>query len=118
MPSDSHRAIGQKGRASLAALYLRKGMKETLTLGRRAAFGWRHLRVGVLAFNEPASGTRRTFAIGKKLGEGGYSTIWRVHEWQPDGSERQFAVKRIIIDAKVVLGFFFILLALVMLPKM
>ena len=100
MPSDSHRAIGQKGRASLAALYLRKGMKETLTLGRRAAFGWRHLRVGVLAFNEPASGTRRTFAIGKKLGEGGYSTIWRVHEWQPDGSERQFAVKRIIIDAK------------------
>ena len=56
------------------------------------------MRAGVLAFQ---SGTeRRTFAIGKKLGEGGYSTIWKVHEWQPDGSEKQFAVKRVILDRR------------------
>ena len=34
------------------------------------------------------------------MGEGGYSTIWRVHEWQPDGSEKQFAVKRVILDRR------------------
>ena len=77
---------------------VRKALKEASAIKRRAAFGWRHMRAGVLAFQ---SGTeRRTFAVGKKLGEGGYSTIWRVHEWQPDGSEKQFAVKRVILDRR------------------
>lgn len=83
---------------------IKKSLKEVAVLRRRAAFGWRHLSSGVLVFRERANdveggeGGRRTFAIGKKLGEGGYSTIWRVHEWQPDGSETQFAVKRVIVD--------------------
>ena len=77
---------------------LRKALKEAKLLKRRATFGWRHLRTGVLTFQSGDS--RRTFAVGKKLGEGGYSTIWKVHEWQPDGSERQFAVKRVILDRK------------------
>lgn len=84
--------------SSHAALLITRALKEAAAYGRRATFGWRHLRAGVLIFEDLAAGTRRTFAVGKKLGEGGYSTIWRVHEWQPDGSERQFAVKRCIID--------------------
>ena len=34
------------------------------------------------------AGWARTFAIGKKLGEGGYSTIWRVHGGSPMGRRR------------------------------
>ena len=78
--------------------FLRKAIKEAAVLSRRAKFGWRHLSSGSLAFQSGSE--QRTFAIGKKLGEGGYSTIWRVHEWQPDGSERQFAVKRVILDRR------------------
>ena len=90
-PPGGHRTL--EARASAA---IRKALKEATVLKRRATFGWRHLRAGVLVFQ--SSGSRRTFAVGKKLGEGGYSTIWRVHEWQPDGSERQFAVKRVILN--------------------
>ena len=78
--------------------FLPKAIKEAAVLSRRAKFGWRHLSSGSLAFQSGSE--QRTFAIGKKLGEGGYSTIWRVHEWQPDGSERQFAVKRVILDRR------------------
>ena len=83
-----------------AAAVIKKALKEATILGRRATFGWRHLRAGVLSFQATTEtgGVCRTFAIGKKLGEGGYSTIWLVHEWQPDGSERQLAVKRCILD--------------------
>ena len=85
-----------------AAAVIKKGLKEVAIMGRRARFAWRHLSAGVLIFQEAreSGGGQRTFAIGRKLGEGGYSTIWSVHEWQPDGSERQFAVKRVILDRK------------------
>ena len=81
---------------------LTKGLREIRGLSRRATFRWRHLRAGVLIFQESQEqgGGQRTFAISRKLGEGGYSTIWRVHEWQPDGAERQFAVKRVLFDSR------------------
>lgn len=56
-----------------------KALKEAATLGRRATYSWRKWTGnGVLVFDDSMSGTRRIFAIGKKLGEGGYSTIWQV----------------------------------------
>ena len=92
---------GQATLEARASAFIRKALKEATVLGRRATFGWRHLRAGVLDFQTTgAEGSRRTFAIGKQFGEGGYSTIWRVHEWQPDGTEKQFAVKRVILDRR------------------
>lgn len=37
--------------------------------------------------------------VGKQLGEGGYATVWRVLEREPDGKTRQLAVKRIVYHA-------------------
>lgn len=36
--------------------------------------------------------------VGKQLGEGGYATVWRVIEREPDGKTRQLAVKRIVYN--------------------
>ena len=92
---------GAPARRSVAVATVRKAVREVGVLGRRAQFAWRQ-RAGVLVFQEgPSSGgSQRSFAIGKKLGEGGYSTIWTVHEWQPDASERQYAVKRVVVDRR------------------
>lgn len=94
---DESEKISAKGKA---AAMLSKTLKECVVIGRRARFSWRRMRAGVLVFKESREmgGGQRVFAIGKKLGEGGYSTIWLVHEWQPDGSERQYAVKRVLVN--------------------
>ena len=64
---------------SRAATLMTKALKEAATLGRRATYSWRKWTGnGVLVFDDSMSGTRRIFAIGKMLGEGGYSTIWQV----------------------------------------
>ena len=96
---EDSRSVTQRTRREKASSMVQKSLKELRVMRRRVAFGWRHLKAGVLVFQD-GGGQRRTFAVGKKLGEGGYSTIWRVHEWQPDGSEWQCAVKRIILDRK------------------
>ena len=96
---EDSRSVTQRTRREKASSMVQKSLKELRVMRRRVAFGWRHLKAGVLVFQD-GGGQRRTFAVGKKLGEGGYSTIWRVHEWQPDGSEKQFAVKRVILDRR------------------
>ena len=96
---EDSRSVTQRTRREKASSMVQKSLKELRVMRRRVAFGWRHLKAGVLVFQD-GGGQRRTFAVGKKLGEGGYSTIWRVHEWQPDGSETQFAVKRVILDRR------------------
>jgi hypothetical protein len=95
--TDESEKLSSKGKA---AAMLSKTLKECVVIGRRARFSWRRMRAGVLVFKESREmgGGQRVFAIGKKLGEGGYSTIWLVHEWQPDGSERQYAVKRVLVN--------------------
>ena len=56
----------------------------------------RHRRLVFLG----ADGTgRKLLIVGKQLGEGGYATVWRVIEREPDGKTREMAVKRVVFDA-------------------
>jgi len=41
---------------------------------------------------------RTLLVVGKQLGEGGYATVWRVIEREPDGKTRDLAVKRVVFD--------------------
>ena len=70
--------------------------KEALKTLRRAKYEMKRLRSARLHFSGPHG--ERSFTIGKQLGEGGYATIWRVHERQPDCSEVRYAVKRVVFD--------------------
>ena len=72
-------AAGSATLEARASAVMRKALKEVAILGRRAKYGWRHLHAGVLAFQTSAEAgggaMRRTFAVGKKLGEGGYGVV-------------------------------------------
>ena len=50
-----------------------------------------------LVFIEQGWDGRRELLLGSRLGEGGYSTVWRVRELQPDGRSSTLVVKRAII---------------------
>ncbi len=51
-----------------------------------------------LVFIEQGGDGRRELLLGSRLGEGGYSTVWRVRELQPDGRSSTLVVKRAIIS--------------------
>ena len=68
-----------------AARWLAKRVKEAKLLPARGVHSLHRFRKGTLTFSS-AGEAPRTFVIAGKLAEGGYSTIWRVLEWQPDGS--------------------------------
>ena len=69
----SHRPAEEQPPTEIrTSAFVRRAFKEAALLGRRASYGWRHLHAGMLSFQSPDDGgARRTFAIGKKLGEGG-----------------------------------------------
>ncbi|KAL1526178.1 hypothetical protein AB1Y20_014906 [Prymnesium parvum] len=50
-----------------------------------------------LVFKEADGTMRRLLVVGKQIAEGGYSTLWRVIERQPDGKILEYAVKRLLI---------------------
>ena len=66
---------------------------------RSSALEFRRARAGSLTFHQPGGAGPRMFVVGSKLGEGGYSTIWKVYERQPDGGLVSYAVKRVLLDA-------------------
>ena len=81
--------------------FAKKLAKEVGKAGKSAAYKARRFRSAKLTFGTDGGeggSHSRTFAITRKLGEGGYSTIWSVRERQPDGAEMEYAVKRVLID--------------------
>ena len=86
-----------RGTKQVAKEVLTKTLKEAVRVKRLAGYRFRKAQVGTLTFSSGGADSR-TFVIGKKLGEGGYSTIWKAYELQPDGGHRMFAVKRIVVD--------------------
>ena len=98
MPAASSDEVqGAKSR-TLAAEVIIRGLKGSLRLRHAGALQYRRVRSGSLTFHQQGGIGSRTFVIGDKLGEGGYSTIWRVYEKQPDGNHQAYAVKRVLID--------------------
>lgn len=70
--------------------------------GRVLAQRVRNYRREVISCEEVGADGRvervRTFTVHKQVGEGSYSTVMKVCEWQPDGRAHIYAMKRILYD--------------------
>tara|TARA_B100000524_G_scaffold161856_1_gene82495 strand:+ start:106 stop:447 length:342 start_codon:yes stop_codon:yes gene_type:complete len=92
-----HAPAGSRSRSRTAAI------KELLLAAAKARHGAAfRLRSMLLrqdqrvTFVGKGADETRTLVLVSQLGEGGYSTVWRAIERQPDGRTQELAIKRVI----------------------